>query len=400
MTLEQEYAMRWFRDYYSKTALSVPTDFPGREFGFMFFDRDFVRRHVGFKSEDDLRRYLVNQVPMHVYYSSAHYEDPSAPKMEQKGWRGADLVFDLDADHIPGAERMTYEEMLYLVKQDMIRLLDDFLLGDLGFGEDEVRITFSGGRGYHAHVQSDSVQRLGSHERSEVVDFVSGTDLDYDWIFKERSTMKHEYKSFTKVEMATLIPPEGSGGWKGKVRARLADLMAELKHLGFEEARAKYTAFAKINEKQFFLLQKALAAERSGSDGRELILINNSLEYITDAKVKEALLQCVKDTVRAGAAAQVDEPVTRDIKRLIRLPGSLHGKTGLRVISMTRDELTAFDPLRDAFPDIFPNTSQKVEVKAPVDLKLKGRRIYGEGVIEVPTYAAIFLVLRLKAHIV
>ena len=130
--------------------------------------------------QEDLRRYLVSQVPMHVYYSSAHYENPSAPKMEQKGWRGADLVFDLDADHIPGAERMTYEEMLHVVKQDMIRLLDDFLLGDLGFAEDEVRITFSGGRGYHAHVQSDRVQRLGSHERSEVVDFVSGTDLDFE----------------------------------------------------------------------------------------------------------------------------------------------------------------------------------------------------------------------------
>jgi DNA primase small subunit len=400
MTPEQEYAMRWFRDFYSKTELPVPKDFPGREFGFMFFDKDFVRRHVGFGSQEDLRRYLVNQVPMHVYYSSAHYENPNAPKMEQKGWRGADLVFDLDADHIPGAEKMTYEEMLYIVKQDMIRLLDDFLLGDLGFGEDEVRITFSGGRGYHAHVQADSVQRLGSHERSEVVDFVTGTDLDHGWIFKERSALKHEYKSYTKVDIATLIPPEGSGGWKGKVRRRLSDLMEELELLGYEEAKAKYTAFSKLNDKQYFLLQRALAAERSGSNGRELILKNNSLEYITDAKAKEALLQCVKDTVRAGAAAQVDEPVTRDIKRLIRLPGSLHGKTGMRVISMSRDELNDFNPLRDAFSTIFPDTPQKVQVRAPVDLKLKGQRIFGEGVIEVPTFAAIFLILRLKALVV
>ena len=213
MTPEQEYAMRWFRDYYSRSAMPAPFDFTGREFGFMFFDKDFVRRHVGFRSPEDLGRYLVSQVPMHVYYSSAHYENPSAPKMEQKGWRGADLVFDLDADHIPGADKMSYEEMLYVVKQDMIRLLDDFLLGDLGFAENEVRITFSGGRGYHAHVQSDRVQRLGSHERSEVVDFVSGTDLDFEWIFKERSSMKKEFKTGTKVEMSTLIPPEGSGGW-------------------------------------------------------------------------------------------------------------------------------------------------------------------------------------------
>ena len=400
MTPEQEYAMRWFRDYYSRSAMPAPFDFTGREFGFMFFDKDFVRRHVGFRSPEDLGRYLVSQVPMHVYYSSAHYENPSAPKMEQKGWRGADLVFDLDADHIPGADKMTYEEMLYVVKQDMIRLLDDFLLGDLGFAENEVRITFSGGRGYHAHVQSDRVQRLGSHERSEVVDFVSGTDLDFEWIFKERSSMKKEFKTGTKVEMSTLIPPEGSGGWKGKVRKRLSELMSEVETLGFEEAKQRYPAFARLNDRQYFLLQQALGADRSGKNGRQLILENNSLEYITDAKGKEALLQCVRDTVRVGAAAQVDEPVTRDIKRLIRLPGSLHGKTGMRVISMSRDDLTGFDPLRDAFPPIFPDTPQKVEVRSRVDLKLKGQRVYGEGVIEVPTFAAIFLALRYKARII
>ena len=100
------------------------------------------------------------------------------------------------------------------------------------------------------------------------------------------------------------------------------------------------------------------------------------------------------------AAAQVDEPVTRDIKRLIRLPGSLHGKTGMRVISMSRDDLTGFDPLRDAFPSIFPDTPQKVEVRSRVDLKLKGQRVFGEGVIEVPTFAAIFLALRYKARII
>ncbi len=245
--------MRWFRDYYSRSAMPAPFDFTGREFGFMFFDKDFVRRHVGFRSPEDLGRYLVSQVPMHVYYSSAHYENPSAPKMEQKGWRGADLVFDLDADHIPGADKMTYEEMLYVVKQDMIRLLDDFLLGDLGFAEEEVRITFSGGRGYHAHVQSDRVQRLGSHERSEVVDFVSGTDLDFEWIFKERSSMKKEYKTVTKVEMSTLIPPEGSGGWKGKVRKRLSELMSEVGALDFEEARAEVSGLRQV-ERQTVLL--------------------------------------------------------------------------------------------------------------------------------------------------
>ncbi|SVD73115.1 uncharacterized protein METZ01_LOCUS425969, partial [marine metagenome] len=39
-----------------------------------------------------------------------------------------------------------------------------------------------------------------------------------------------------------------------------------------------------------------------------------------------------------------DEPVTGDIHRLIRLPGSLHGGTGLVVKILNVDELEKFDP--------------------------------------------------------
>ena len=36
------------------------------------------------------------------------------------------------------------------------------------------------------------------------------------------------------------------------------------------------------------------------------------------------------------AKGETDEPVTADVKRLIRLPGSLHGKSGLKVVTLTR----------------------------------------------------------------
>ena len=99
------------------------------------------------------------------------------------------------------------------------------------------------------------------------------------------------------------------------------------------------------------------------------------------------------------SAAEVDEPVTRDVKRLIRMPGSLHGKTAMRVIPLHRDELNGFEPLRDAFPPLFPDHPIKVVVKNPVDITLRGKRIKGEGTIEVPTYAALFMILRMKASL-
>jgi DNA primase small subunit len=42
---------------------------------------------------------------------------------------------------------------------------------------------------------------------------------------------------------------------------------------------------------------------------------------------------------------EIDEQVTSDVKRLIRTPGSLHGKSSLRVVPMTVKELNDFNPL-------------------------------------------------------
>src|SRR5437667_6024586 len=90
-----------FRRYYEQTKPILPDRFGRREFGFMFWTPGIVSRHKGFGSIEDLRGYLSENVPAHAYYSSAYYDNPDAPTMEKKGWLGADLIFDLDADHLP-----------------------------------------------------------------------------------------------------------------------------------------------------------------------------------------------------------------------------------------------------------------------------------------------------------
>src|SRR3989304_1952344 len=84
-----------FRRHYASTKLVLPDRYARREFGFMFFQAGIVQRHLGFSKEDDLREFLVARTPAHAYYSSAHYETPDAPTMEEKGWLGAELVFAL-----------------------------------------------------------------------------------------------------------------------------------------------------------------------------------------------------------------------------------------------------------------------------------------------------------------
>src|SRR2546426_10853545 len=146
----------------------MPPRLTRREFGFMFWEAGMMQRHKSFTSGESLRGFMARQTPMHVYHSTAYYETPGAPTMEEKGWLGADLIFDLDADHIPKAKEMSYEEMLEAVKRKIILLHDDFLERDFGFDDKTLKIVFSGGRGYHIHVRDERIWNLGSHERREI----------------------------------------------------------------------------------------------------------------------------------------------------------------------------------------------------------------------------------------
>ncbi|MHA1873927.1 MAG: DNA primase catalytic subunit PriS, partial [Candidatus Heimdallarchaeaceae archaeon] len=68
-----------------------------REFGFTSFE-GWMLRHKSFKNSSELKEFLQRSVPSDAYYSCAYYEDPEA-EMDRKGWLGADLIFDIDADH-------------------------------------------------------------------------------------------------------------------------------------------------------------------------------------------------------------------------------------------------------------------------------------------------------------
>ena len=400
MNREIEFAMDLFREYYRRSPPPAPADLREREFGFMFFDRDFVRRHMGFLEENDYRRFLLNQVPSHAYFSSALYQHPSAPTMDLKGWKGADLIFDLDADHIRGAEGMSYQDMLVLVKKEAMSLVDRYILGEFGFDEKHVRISFSGGRGYHIHVRDPRVRALGSHERGEIIDFVSGTDLDLDGVFPSTASMKKDFKDKVKVERAYRIPGKDQGGWRRFGREVLEKVAAEIGAMNDRGLRERYPLLQGVKDSTLDDMRRSLHGLRGESTGLEIMMRENSLEYFTSDRVKEVFMQMVLLSLRERMSGQIDEPVTRDIKRLIRLPGSLHGKTGLKVVTLTRDEMADFDPLRDAVPEVFPDRPVKVLLKEGTDVTIRGFRARGSGPSEVPAYAAVFLVLRRWATLV
>jgi DNA primase small subunit len=355
-----------------------------------------VQRHLEFHRITDFHAFLQKNVPSHCYYSSAYYESPAAEKMEDKNWLGADLIFDLDADHIRGAEGLSYQDMLALVKKQMIRLLDDYLLGDLGFDESCLKVTFSGGRGYHAHVSDPRVMSLRSHERREIVDYISGTDLNVEWLMPEYSSVEKRYNSRSIVFKTRKFPALEEGGWKGRMRFGVAALFDEMERTTVKDAGARYQGLAGEKEETVAALWHDLFNGEPGKRGRDLILEKNNL---ADMKTKTAtlFLKLMEKDLMPRLAGQVDEPVTSDIKRLIRLPFSLHGKTGLRVVAMHRNDLDEFDPMRDASPNAFGDEPIKVSMQRKVDIRIRGERFVLNGDTEVPEFAAVFLICRREA---
>lgn len=400
-----KFLIRMFAKHYREAPLPMPERFSRREFGFMFFDRQGMVRHIGFPQRAQLKKYLVEQVPAHAYHSCAYYEKPDAETMAQKNWLGADLIFDLDADHVEGAQNLPYEQMLGRVKEEVVRLIDEFLLGDFGFDADDLRIVFSGGRGYHVHISDPKVLRLSSHERREIVDYITGTDLDMDWIFPSRPFEIGRFRDRIEADRRRSMPRLSDGGWRTRIRKGIDSLLAELETLSEREALVRLSAMFKdskrdIGKKTVEGLYADLFKGPPGRRGADRMRTEDTFEVFSEKRHADAFLDLVEMRVKGRVKGETDEPVTSDIKRLIRLPGSLHGKTGFEVVPLDRDRLDEFDPFADAVPRAFGREEVRVVLDKPVELRL-GEESFSldQGSAALPAYAAVYLVCRKLARI-
>jgi len=126
-----------FGDFYRRADVTLPPRADDREWGHIPWtsgpDTTMVR-HQSTLDLGDTSAFLERERPRHVYFSAGYYEHPGASTMEEKQWLGSDLVFDLDADHLPNVTlgEDTYAEMLAKCKDALYRLLD-FLERDFGF---------------------------------------------------------------------------------------------------------------------------------------------------------------------------------------------------------------------------------------------------------------------------
>ncbi len=400
-----------FAEYYAKAldTLSLPSSFTAREFGFIPFKEKIMIRHKGFQTDDAFKAFITSMTPSHAYYSAAYYEDPTKA-MDRKGWLGADLVFDIDSDHIttPCKRHHDYwicedckhgttqsplgkcphcggrkirkefwlcETCLDLAKAEVMKLLD-FLSADFGFKEREIDTCFSGHRGYHVHVRAEKARFLDQAARKEIVDYVLGTGL------------KIKYHGLARIygedDWRVLGPHLSDSGWKGRIAKGVYDFLLSATPEQREDAEGLSQSAVKRALTNRGTILEAISGRASWG------LIKG-----VGPKTWEVL--ALKGVTKQ--ASEIDPVVTMDIHRLIRIPNSLHGKTGLKVVSLSSTALEQFDPLREAVAFSDGRVDVYVHEAHPFRLGNESFGPYRRESVRLPMAAGIYLLCKNAATI-
>jgi DNA primase small subunit len=412
-----KFLKKLFQAYYSEKKSNIPIVdlLEHREFGFLYWDKLGMMRHIGFKNSENLKNYLINNGPKHVYSSGSIYIQPDHPDMDKKQYQGCDLIIDIDVDHFetpckndhdywsckecgksgkgmvhkcPKCGKLKLKNLnwicdicLDIAKREIIKLIYDFLFPDFGISEKDLKIAFSGHRGYHLKIENKKMRELSSEERREIADYITGDNISFEILGLKNLSLN-----------ISLL--KNNIGWSKKIVSKIEEILKNYsndtiiqlfksKQFGLNNETIKYI----LNNKQNFL------QTLWNIDGFGL----KSWEKFLNGIIKKV-------------GIEIDEPVTIDIHRLIRYPGSLHGKTGFKVQELSLKELDTFNPLNenDKIRDpivFYSDITQKIEILASkvATTKIKGQTFgpYAKGeVIEVPHHIAVFLLCKEVAKFV
>ncbi|MFO8109409.1 MAG: DNA primase small subunit PriS [Thermoplasmata archaeon] len=402
------------KSYYTKTDLELPPRFTLREFAFIYRGSRGMHRPVAFVTGQEFKEFMAAKLPIHTYYSTAYYSNPRAP-MKNKEWLGADLIFDLDSDHLPGGENMSYPRQLELVKKKTRLLLEDFLMDDFGFQEKHIKLVFSGNRGYHIHVRKKEVFSLPRSARREIVDYITGTGISLSSIFPYDMVEVSKFKEFSKTEYSYKFPPRKKGGWGRRAIDLIKYALERWSHMSKEEFveevaydSSKKTGIKGIGEKTAVGLYNELYGQGKWRD----IIKKETLDDLSESGMvnQKYFLKIFEQVIRDHGINQLslkfvgatDEPVTGDTKRLIRLPTSIHGGSFLVVKPIDIAKFDDFEPLKDAFIEISGDKNYDIRLEdLPNEeyVVLKGKTYEFEKNMNVPECLVPFFVTKYQAKV-
>ena len=264
-----------FKKWYAESSVTIqpPIDYPHREYAFLTFHGRTMYRHIQLPTPYDLQSYLRQNAPAHSYHSSSYYDDPTAD-MAQKGWQGADLVFDIDADHFDLKCQKTHdrwwcrnceesgtghppelckcgkaqfrtetwlcENCLQAAKHETQKLLD-ILIQDFGIPTENIITNFSGNRGYHVHAMGTKTKHLSQYARREIVDYIMAIGLEPQF---------HGFSSRNRGARPALA----DRGWRGRTTRALYDFIQDITPQQLKEYKiGRKTAKNIVEKKQEIL---------------------------------------------------------------------------------------------------------------------------------------------------
>jgi DNA primase small subunit len=362
------------KNFYESASNIAPRNIEKREFGFGDFERKISYRHYSFKDEKSLKDYLAKEKPAFVSISSAEYEKPDGRPMENKKWIGADLLFDIDASDLNLKCKQTHpsswvcQKCLDGAKFETTKLIEEFLIPDFGFLEKEISVNFSGNRGYHIHVRNDEAFKLDGSARKSIGNYITGNGIELNSFFPTLG-----------IRGVRLEGPKPTDyGWGGKlangVIKALSGGTSGLMELGIDKKTAE------------MLTRKSTEVRLGISTGNwDKINIPHKAEFWSN----------VLKSIAINQSDAIDKNVSTDIYHLIRLPGTIHGDTGLIAKGVkSLKALDTFEPMNDAVA--FGDEPLKVKTAKVPQFTMCSRSFgpYDDALAELPTYAAVYLILK------
>lgn len=280
-----------------------------REFGFDHRGQGPNDRYKTFKDPVNLKRFIKTKKPFAAYVSVAYYDEPQ----KRRGWQKAEFVFDVDAKDIPirtcsCKEDEVCPECLSQAKE-IVLMIKDVLQDDIGLKN--INLVYSG-RGYHVRVIDENIMDADTEIRGEVVQYVLGGKVPK--IPNGETRALGDYPTFT-LNMGYYL---NFKRWS----------MYTMNHL-------TKNSDVLIDDK----LKKDIIKNRDYLPDK-WALFKNSIGPQRYKKLEE---QVARTNLQIA-----DTKVSIDLKRILRLPSTLHSKVSMK--SMLIKNIETFDPFDDAVP--------------------------------------------------
>lgn len=283
-----------------------------REFGFDHLGQGPNDRYRTFKGKESLRKFLRYKAPFAAYISIAFYNNPK----KRQDWLKAEYIFDVDAKDIPirSCQCDSVCEVCLGEALEIVNTLIDDLEGDLGLKN--IHLIYSG-RGYHIRILDEKMMTAGSELRGEVLKYAAGAEIP-------NTTFSNSSASNTSFNFEHFSIPVGySRLFTQKVKYNIQHLV------GNEQLDG-------INPK----LMKDIMKYRHFLDDNKWGLFKSNIGPRRYKNLVEAMAKVNLSTI--------DAKVSIDLKRILRLPSSLHSKVSMKCVEVKNRE--TFDPFKEAVP--------------------------------------------------